>query len=73
LKYEICELWGKDVVDFSLGDRMFQIRVDSLKIKREQFLVLENQGIPIANEKDIFSIVENSDIYAHIEICMDNI
>ena len=73
LKYEIRELWGKDVVDFSLGDRVFQIRVDLLKIKREQFLVLENQGIPVANEKDIFSVAQNSDIYAHIEICMDNI
>lgn len=70
LKYEIRELWGKETVDFSLGDRVFQIRVDSLKISREQFLVLENRGIPVANEKDIFSVAQNSDIYAHIEICL---
>lgn len=72
LKYEIRELWGKETVDFSLGDRVFQIRVDSLKISREQFLVLENRGIPVANEKDIFSVAQNSDIYAHIEICMQD-
>jgi hypothetical protein len=68
LKYGIGELWSKDRIDFSLGSQMFEIQVESLRLKREQYLVLEKKGILVPNKTNIFSVKDVSDIYVHIEI-----
>ena len=68
LKYGIAEIWEKDIIEFELGAKKFNVRVDKLAIKREQFIVKESEGIPVPNETDIFSVDCNSDIYVHIEI-----
>jgi hypothetical protein len=67
MKYGINEIWGKDVVDIIIGTRAFPLCVDLLRIKREQYIVLEKKGIPISNETDIFNVDSVSDIYIHIE------
>ncbi len=68
LKYGIGELWTKDRIDFSLGSQTFEIQVESLRLKREQYLVLEKKGILVPNKTNIFSVKDVSDIYVHIEI-----
>ena len=67
MKYGINEIWGKDAVDIIIGTRAFPLCVDLLRIKREQYIVLEKKGIPISNETDIFNVDCVSDIYIHIE------
>jgi hypothetical protein len=67
MKYGINEIWGKDAVDIIIGPRAFPLCVDLLRIKREQYIVLEKKGIPISNETDIFNVDCVSDIYIHIE------
>jgi hypothetical protein len=68
LKYAIGELWTKNMIDFVLGSHKFEIQVELLRIKKEQYIVLEKKGIPVANGANIFSVQEISDIYVHIEI-----
>jgi hypothetical protein len=68
LKYGIGELWSKDRIEFALGAQTFEIQVESLRLKREQYLVLEKKGILVPNKTNIFSVKDVSDIYVHIEI-----
>ena len=69
LKYGVDELWTKDKIKFGLGDKQtFEIQVDELRFKREQFVVLQKKGIPVPDENNIFSVIQISDIYVHIEV-----
>ena len=68
LKYGIGELWAKDKIAFVLGSQTFEIQTESLRLKREQYLVLEKKGILVPNKINIFSVKDISDIYVHIEI-----
>ena len=68
LKYAIGELWTKNIIEFVLGSQTFEIQVELLRIKKEQYIVLEKKGIPVPNSGNIFNVREISDIYVHIEI-----
>jgi len=68
LKYAIGELWSKTIIEFVLGSQTFEIQVELLRIKKEQYMVLEKKGIPVPNSGNIFNVREISDIYVHIEI-----
>ena len=68
LKYEVGELWTKNRIEFSLGGQTFEIKVDELRFKREQFIMLDKKGIPVPDENNIFSVVQISNIYVHIEV-----
>jgi len=68
LKYGIGELWVKDRIEFGLGLQTFEIQTDSLRLKREQYIVLEKKGILVPNKTNIFSVKDVSDIYVHIKI-----
>jgi hypothetical protein len=68
LKYGIGEIWTKNIIDFSLGSQTFYIEVDTLRLKKEQYVVLERKGILVPNKTNIFSIDDISDIYVHIEL-----
>ena len=68
LKYAIGELWTKNIIKFGLGTQTFEIQTESLRLKREQYLVLEKKGILVPNKTNIFSVKDISDIYVHIEI-----
>ena len=68
LKNAVDELWSKEVLQIALGKQTFEIQVGELRFKREQFIVLEKKGIPVPDETNIFSVVQISDIYVHIEL-----
>lgn len=68
IKYAVGELWIKDMIEVVLGCQTFYIEVESLRIKKEQYVVLEKKGIPVPNCTNIYSVREISDIYVHIEI-----
>jgi hypothetical protein len=68
LKYWIGEIWPKDKIDFNLGSQTFEIQVDTLRLKKEQYIVLEKKGILVPNKTNIFSVKDISDIYVHIEL-----
>ena len=67
MKYIIGELWSKNIIEIKLGSQTFEIQVETLRIKREQYVVLEKKGIQVPNSVNIFSVLEISDVYVHIE------
>jgi hypothetical protein len=68
LKYGIGELWVKNIINFVLGSQTFELQTESLRLKKEQYIVLEKKGILVPNKINIFSVKDVSDIYVHIEI-----
>lgn len=66
LSYDIDELLDKEFVDVEIGKKTVRFFVDSLKIKREQTLILKKEGISRMNTIDIYDVSRNSDIYLHI-------
>lgn len=68
LKYGIGELWTKNKIAFGLGVQTFEIHVETLRLKKEQYIVLEKKGILVPNKTNIFSVKDVSDIYVHIEM-----
>ena len=68
LKYGIGEIWTKDKIEFCLGSHTFEIHVESLRLKKEQYIVLEKKGILVPNKTNIFSVNDISDIYVNIEL-----
>lgn len=68
IKYGIREIWEKETVDILLGTHVVSFCVESLRVKKDQYLVLEKKGIPISNETDIYNVECVSDIYLHIEL-----
>ena len=71
LQYNLLEIWGKETIEYSLGNthtRTFCL--DSLKLTKEsQCIVKEREGIPVANDVDIYNVDKISDIYLHITLC----
>jgi hypothetical protein len=68
IKYGIREIWEKETVDILLGTHVVSFCVELLRVKKDQYLVLEKKGIPISNETDIYNVECVSDIYLHIEL-----
>jgi len=68
LSYDIDELLNKEFVDVEIGKKTVRFFVDSLKIKREQTLILKKEGISRMNTIDIYDVSRNADIYLHIQL-----
>jgi len=68
IKYGISEIWEKETVDILLGTHAISFCVDLLRVKKDQYVVLEKKGIPVSNETDIYNVDCVSDIYIHIEL-----
>lgn len=68
LKYQIQKIWGQEEIEILVGKRNFTILKSQLKLVKMQIIILSNQGVSIANTKDIYDITKKSDIYLHIEL-----
>jgi hypothetical protein len=68
LKYDIRELWGKSSFELHLGKNTFSIFTENLKLKENQTIILENQGISIINLDNIFDISKKSNIVVYLQI-----
>lgn len=64
VKYE--GLLKKEIITVNLDNQVYNFNVCELKIKSNQIIKLENQGISIINNQDIFDNTKRSDIYLHV-------
>ena len=55
-------------IDFCIGNRNFFINTSDLKIKKNQIIILKNEGISIINEKKVYDDSKKSHIIVHIEL-----
>lgn len=70
LTYNLMDLWrdGETLVKYSLGKKVCSFPIESLKIKRDQVVVMRGEGMPMANTADIFNVERLSDVYLHITL-----
>lgn len=70
LTYSLMDLWrGEEtLVKYSLGKKVCSFPLESLKIKRDQVVVMRGEGMPMANTADIFNVERLSDVYLHVKL-----
>ena len=66
LKYSIDELLKNEKIDIGIYKKPIYFFTNQLKIKKEQIIVLREQGISKMNPNDIFDVSKKSDIYLNI-------
>lgn len=68
LEYDICDIWGKTFIEFSLDQFTFSINVCDLSMRQNQTHVLKSKGITRCNVNEIYDVSKQSDIVLHIDI-----
>ena len=69
LDLKVEEIWGKEEIEKSLGDRNIKIPVGNIVCgPKEQYIETMEKGIPIMNHDDIYSINRRGKIIANISL-----
>jgi hypothetical protein len=58
----------KSSLEFTIGNKVFEIPLHELYIKKNQTYRLRTQGLTKINEKDMYDVSEKSDIFVKITI-----
>jgi hypothetical protein len=53
-------------IEFSIGEKMYIIPVNELKIIKQQTYTIKKEGIPLINMKKIYNITLKADIHFNI-------
>jgi len=64
----ILDVWSKELIEFSLGSRMFYFKREMLLMKPYQQIIFHHEGIPIVNILDMYDVSKKSNIIIHITI-----
>jgi hypothetical protein len=65
LSYLISEVWKMEIIEVAIGPRIFKILTRDLKLMRYQIFAHMREGIPVPDEKDIFSTHKISNVIIH--------
>ncbi len=68
LSFKVSDLLNQDHKEIRIGSKTVFLSVNKLKWVSRQILHLDDFGIPVPNEADIFNVSQLSHIYAHVEI-----
>ena len=68
--FKISDIWGKEDITVNLGDRDYTIKVNKLKLIREQTIILMNSGISYINLKKIYDVSIMTTVFIHISLEM---
>jgi len=68
--FKISDIWGKEDITVNLGDRDYTIKVNKLKLIREQTIILINSGISYINLKKIYDVSIMTTVFIHISLEM---
>jgi hypothetical protein len=61
------ELFKQKYIDFTISNKQFNIPIEKLFIKEEQYYTLKNQGISKLNETNIYNVENKDDIIVKIK------
>lgn len=67
VRTSISNLLDKDTLNIDIGQKVFKIPINELKIKNKQIYIFKKEGIPIINTQDIYNDATQGDIIVHIE------
>ena len=70
LSYLISDVWKKDILEVSVGTRIFTILTRDLKLMNYQIFAHMRAGIPVPNERNIFKTDHLSNVIIHILLDM---
>ena len=70
LSYLISDVWKKDILEVSVGTRIFTILTRDLKLMNYQIFAHLRAGIPVPNEKNIFKTDHLSNVIIHVLLDM---
>lgn len=65
LSYLISDVWKMEIIEVAIGPRIFKILTRDLKLMRYQIFAHMREGIPVPDEKDIFSTHKISNVIIH--------
>tara|TARA_Y100000768_G_scaffold156979_2_gene117156 strand:+ start:6579 stop:7475 length:897 start_codon:yes stop_codon:yes gene_type:complete len=68
IKYNINKLFDSEVIQYKIEEKVFEIQVKELYIKKHQIYKLKNKGIPCIDVKNIINVDKLSDIIFHIDL-----
>lgn len=68
LKYNLMDIWNKNELQVELGNKIFYLYPEELKLKKNQQFILKKKGISIINNKKVYDISILADIILNIEI-----
>jgi hypothetical protein len=66
LSYLISDVWKKDILEVSVGTRVFTILTRDLKLMPYQIFAHMCAGIPVQNDKNIFKTDHLSNVIIHV-------
>lgn len=64
----ISDIWNKTIHEVNVGKKVFELKIEELKMKKYQSLTLKNRGIPRINRKQIYDVSVLGDVVTHIHI-----
>jgi hypothetical protein len=64
----ISDIWNKTIHEVKVGKKVFELKIEELKMKKYQSLTLKNRGIPRINGKQIYDVSVLGDVVTHIHI-----
>jgi hypothetical protein len=64
----ISDIWNKTIHEVKVGKKVFELKIEELKMKKYQTLTLKNRGIPRINRKQIYDVSVLGDVVTHIHI-----
>ena len=66
--YELSEIWNMELIDISIGKKVFRIPKMDLKMMNRQVIKIAGAGISRMNAINIYDVSKKSDVYIHIGI-----
>ena len=66
--FNMVDIFNKGILTFNVGEKVFEIFADKIKLKREQTHILKYKGISQISETDIYNTNKKSDIILNIYI-----
>jgi len=64
----VADVWQKELIEFSLGSRLFFFKKEMLIMKCYQQIIFYNEGIPMVNIMDMYDVSKKGNIIVHITI-----
>ena len=68
LKLQLKDIWGKDKIDFVIGNKTFIITSNEIKLLKNQQIILHNEGISKINTNDIYNITKKGNIIVYLTL-----
>jgi hypothetical protein len=68
MKTSILDIFSKENLPISCGEKVFEIPISDLYIKTNQTYTFYKKGISSINTKEIYDVSRKSNIYVHLEL-----